>query len=101
MADEALPEHPTRFRSCTGSPANGSFSNRRCRGCRAMAIHARSGSVTRHDQLQLDVFGEAADAMAQALRAGYRRTRRSQAIRNVILPFLEQAWRQLMRASGR
>jgi GH15 family glucan-1,4-alpha-glucosidase len=46
------------------------------------------------DQLQLDVFGEVADAMAQALKGGLPPHPRSQAIRSVTLPFLEQAWRQ-------
>ncbi len=46
------------------------------------------------DQLQLDVFGEVADAMAQALKGGLPPHPRSPAIRSVTLPFLEQAWRQ-------
>jgi GH15 family glucan-1,4-alpha-glucosidase len=46
------------------------------------------------DQLQLDVYGEIADAMAQALKGGLPPHPRSQALRDVILPYLEQAWRQ-------
>lgn len=46
------------------------------------------------DQLQLDVYGEIADAMAQAIKGGLAPHPRSQALRAVILPYLEQAWRQ-------
>jgi GH15 family glucan-1,4-alpha-glucosidase len=46
------------------------------------------------DQLQLDVYGEIADAMAQALKGGLPPHPRTRAISGVIMPYLEQAWRQ-------
>jgi GH15 family glucan-1,4-alpha-glucosidase len=45
-------------------------------------------------QFQLDIYGEVADAMAQARRGGLPPHRRSAAIAEVIMPFLEQAWRK-------
>jgi GH15 family glucan-1,4-alpha-glucosidase len=45
-------------------------------------------------QVQLDVFGEVADAMAQAAKGGLPRPPRSVAISQVIMPFLEKVWRQ-------
>lgn len=45
-------------------------------------------------QFQLDVYGEVADAMAQARRGGLPSHRRSVAISQVIMPFLEEAWRK-------
>jgi GH15 family glucan-1,4-alpha-glucosidase len=45
-------------------------------------------------QLQLDVFGEIADAMLQTLKAGMPRSDRGQALRPVILNYLATAWRQ-------
>lgn len=45
-------------------------------------------------QLQLDVYGEVADAMAQALKGGLPPHPRTPAISGVIMPFLEHAWRQ-------
>lgn len=45
-------------------------------------------------QLQLDVFGELADAMYQALKAGMEKSERGLALRPVILDFLATAWRQ-------
>ena len=45
-------------------------------------------------QFQLDIYGEVADAMAQARRGGLASHRRSAAIAEVIMPFLEQAWRK-------
>jgi GH15 family glucan-1,4-alpha-glucosidase len=45
-------------------------------------------------QFQLDIYGEVADAMAQARRGGLPSHRRSAAIAEVIMPFLEQAWRK-------
>ena len=45
-------------------------------------------------QFQLDIYGEVADAMAQARRGGLPTHRRSAAIAEVIMPFLEQAWRK-------
>ncbi|WP_297840211.1 glycoside hydrolase family 15 protein [Pseudomonas sp.] len=43
-------------------------------------------------QLQLDVFGEVADAMTQAAKGGLPRPPRSAAIIKVIMPFLEKVW---------
>jgi GH15 family glucan-1,4-alpha-glucosidase len=45
-------------------------------------------------QFQLDIYGEVADAMAQARRGGLPSHRRSAAIADVIMPFLEQAWKK-------
>src|SRR5215831_14662734 len=45
-------------------------------------------------QLQLDVIGEVADAMFQALKAGMMPSQRAQAVRPVILDYLARAWRQ-------
>ena len=45
-------------------------------------------------QLQLDVFGEIADAMFQALKAGIEPSERGQALRPVVLNYLATAWRQ-------
>lgn len=43
-------------------------------------------------QVQLDVFGEVADAMTQAAKGGLPRPPRSAAIIKVIMPFLEKVW---------
>jgi GH15 family glucan-1,4-alpha-glucosidase len=45
-------------------------------------------------QLQLDVFGEAIDAMFQALKAGMAPSERGRAVRPVVLDYLATAWRQ-------
>lgn len=45
-------------------------------------------------QTQLDIYGEVADAMAQAIRGHLPPHPRIEAIAEVIVPFLEQAWRQ-------
>jgi GH15 family glucan-1,4-alpha-glucosidase len=45
-------------------------------------------------QLQLDIFGEIADAMFQGLKAGMPPSERGQAMRSVIWDFLATAWRQ-------
>jgi GH15 family glucan-1,4-alpha-glucosidase len=45
-------------------------------------------------QLQLDVFGEIADAMFQALKAGVAPSERGQTLRPVVLDYLATAWRQ-------
>ncbi len=47
-----------------------------------------------HQQLQLDVFGEIADAMFQTLKAGMAPTERAHALRPVMLDYLATAWRQ-------
>jgi GH15 family glucan-1,4-alpha-glucosidase len=47
-----------------------------------------------YQQLQLDVVGEIADAMFQALKAGMQPTARAGEIRPVVLDYLEMAWRR-------
>jgi GH15 family glucan-1,4-alpha-glucosidase len=45
-------------------------------------------------QLQTDVFGEVADAMFQARKAGMAPSERGRSLRSVVLEHLEAAWRQ-------
>jgi GH15 family glucan-1,4-alpha-glucosidase len=45
-------------------------------------------------QLQIDVFGEVADAIFQALRAGMKRSKRAYATRSVVFEHLATAWRE-------
>jgi GH15 family glucan-1,4-alpha-glucosidase len=45
-------------------------------------------------QLQIDVFGELADAMFQALKAGMKPSARGLALRPLILEYLATAWRE-------
>jgi GH15 family glucan-1,4-alpha-glucosidase len=45
-------------------------------------------------QLQLDVFGEIADAMFHGLKAGMAPSERGHALRPVVLEYLATAWRQ-------
>lgn len=45
-------------------------------------------------QTQLDIYGEVADAMVQAIRGHLAPHPRIEAIAQVIVPFLEQAWRE-------
>ena len=45
-------------------------------------------------QLQLDIFGEIADAMFQALKAGMAPSERGHAVRPVVLDYLATVWRQ-------
>jgi GH15 family glucan-1,4-alpha-glucosidase len=47
-----------------------------------------------YQQLQLDVFGEIADAMFQALKAGMEPTPRAREVRPVVLAYLAQVWRE-------
>ncbi|HEV2098463.1 MAG TPA: glycoside hydrolase family 15 protein, partial [Stellaceae bacterium] len=47
-----------------------------------------------HQQFQIDVFGEIADAMFQARKAGLPATERGLALRPVVLDYLTKAWRQ-------
>jgi GH15 family glucan-1,4-alpha-glucosidase len=47
-----------------------------------------------HQQLQLDVFGEVADAMFQTLKGGMEPSRRGRSLRRVVLNYLATAWRQ-------
>lgn len=46
------------------------------------------------EQFQLDVYGEVADAMAQALKGGLPRHPRTRALSEVVMTFLEEAWRK-------
>ena len=46
------------------------------------------------EQFQLDIYGEVADAMTQARKGGLPPHPRAPAIRNVIMRFLEDAWRR-------
>ena len=46
------------------------------------------------DQMQIDVFGELADAMFQAYKAGMEPVERGRALRPLILEYLSEAWRQ-------
>jgi GH15 family glucan-1,4-alpha-glucosidase len=45
------------------------------------------------EQRQLDIYGELADAMAQAIKGGLPRHPRSAAISRLILPYVERIWR--------
>jgi GH15 family glucan-1,4-alpha-glucosidase len=45
-------------------------------------------------QMQLDIYGELADAMTQAIKGGLPRHPRSAAISRLILPYVERIWRQ-------
>src|SRR5579862_3129947 len=47
-----------------------------------------------YQQLQLDVFGEIADVMFQALKAGLQPSERGLALRPVVLDYLARVWRQ-------
>ena len=46
------------------------------------------------EQFQLDVYGEVTDALTQALKGGLPPHPRSRALNEVIMPFLEEAWRR-------
>ncbi|RMO05055.1 Glycoside hydrolase protein [Pseudomonas cichorii] len=52
-------------------------------------VRIGNGAAT---QMQLDVYGEVADAMIQALKGGMPRHPRSIAISKVVMPFLETVW---------
>jgi GH15 family glucan-1,4-alpha-glucosidase len=47
-----------------------------------------------HEQLQIDVFGEIADAMLQTHKGGIPASERGRAVRPVVLEYLSKAWRQ-------
>jgi GH15 family glucan-1,4-alpha-glucosidase len=47
-----------------------------------------------YEQLQIDVFGEIADAMLQTLKAGMPPSERGRAIRPLVLEYLSKAWRE-------
>ena len=47
-----------------------------------------------YDQLQLDVFGEIADALFHALKAGMTPSERGRALQPVVMEYLATAWRQ-------
>jgi GH15 family glucan-1,4-alpha-glucosidase len=44
-------------------------------------------------QFQLDIYGELADMLMQAYKGGLPRNRRFEALAQVVMPFLEEAWR--------
>ncbi|ARQ02292.1 glycoside hydrolase family 15 protein [Pseudorhodoplanes sinuspersici] len=46
------------------------------------------------EQFQLDVYGEVADALVQARKGGLPSHPRALALRDVVMPFLEKAWRK-------
>ena len=46
------------------------------------------------DQMQIDVFGEIADAAFQTYKAGMPPAERGRAVRPQILEYLTEAWRQ-------
>ena len=47
-----------------------------------------------YEQLQLDVFGEIADVLFQALKAGLPPSERGRALQPVVMDYLAAAWRQ-------
>jgi GH15 family glucan-1,4-alpha-glucosidase len=47
-----------------------------------------------HRQLQIDVFGEVVDAMAQARKGGMDTTERGRAMRPLVMDHLTRAWRE-------
>ena len=47
-----------------------------------------------YEQLQLDVFGEIADVLFQALKAGLQPSERGRALQPVVMDYLAAAWRQ-------
>jgi hypothetical protein len=54
-----------------------------------------------YTQLQLDIYGELADVVAQARQGGLPPGRRADEIRGVFLKHLETQWRLPTRASGK
>lgn len=57
------------------------------------SLPVRIGNAA-HEQLQLDVFGEIADALFQTLKAGMQPSERGRALRTVVLEYLASIWRQ-------
>jgi GH15 family glucan-1,4-alpha-glucosidase len=47
-----------------------------------------------HEQQQLDVFGEIADVMVQARKAGMEASERGRAMRPLVMDYLAKAWRE-------
>jgi GH15 family glucan-1,4-alpha-glucosidase len=47
-----------------------------------------------HQQLQIDVVGEVADAMVQARKGGMENTERVRAMRPLVMDYLARAWRE-------
>jgi GH15 family glucan-1,4-alpha-glucosidase len=57
------------------------------------SLPVRIGNAA-HEQSQLDVFGELADALFQARKGGIELSKRGLALRPVILDYLTAAWRE-------
>jgi GH15 family glucan-1,4-alpha-glucosidase len=57
------------------------------------SVPVRIGNAA-YEQLQIDVFGEIADAMLQTLKGGMPASPRGRAIRPVVMEYLSKAWRQ-------
>jgi GH15 family glucan-1,4-alpha-glucosidase len=47
-----------------------------------------------YDQMQIDVFGEIADVLFQAFKAGMQPSERARALQPVVMEYLTAAWRQ-------
>ncbi len=56
--------------------------------------HGLSTTWFASGQMQLDIYGELADAIAQAMRGGLPRPPRQRALREAMLQHLEKTWRQ-------
>ena len=52
-------------------------------------------------QLQIDIYGEIADAFFQAFKGGMKPTQRGQALQPLISEHLATAWREPEKASGK
>jgi GH15 family glucan-1,4-alpha-glucosidase len=57
------------------------------------SLPVRIGNAA-YQQIQIDIFGEVADALFQAQKAGMKPSERANALRPVVLEYLAQNWRQ-------